>query len=69
MGQLKSMVFDLADLRTIKPAVELFLTQESRLDVLFNNAAVMNPPADSKSAQVSLPSENDVRKYAIDTQH
>jgi retinol dehydrogenase-12 len=48
------MIFDLADLRTIKPAVEGFLSETQRLDVLFNNAAVMNPPKDSVTKQVSV---------------
>jgi NADP-dependent 3-hydroxy acid dehydrogenase YdfG len=34
------MHVDLADLSTIKPGVEKFLAQESRLDVLTNNAGV-----------------------------
>ncbi|RDW81912.1 hypothetical protein BP6252_03024 [Coleophoma cylindrospora] len=48
-GRLESMVVDLADLKTIKPAVERFLKKEDRLDVLFNNAGVMMPPVGSKS--------------------
>ena len=51
-GILKSMVIDLADLETVKVAVDEFLRQETRLDVLFNNAAVLLPPAGSKSKQV-----------------
>lgn len=51
-GMLKSMPLDLADFRTIKPAVDSFLQQETRLDVLFNNAGVMNTPAGSKGTQV-----------------
>ncbi|KAE8555699.1 hypothetical protein EYB25_000397 [Talaromyces marneffei] len=41
----------LDDLTTIKPAVEKFTSAESRLDVLFNNAGVSNPPKGSVSAQ------------------
>lgn len=41
----------LDDLATIKPAVEKFNSLEGRLDVLFNNAAVSNPPQGSVSSQ------------------
>jgi len=51
-GKLKSMVIDLADLETVKGAVDDFLRQETRLDVLVNNAGVMLPPAGSKDKQV-----------------
>lgn len=50
-GTLKPFIADLADLSTIKPAVEYFLFQEHRLDVLFLNAGVMTPPEGSKSTQ------------------
>ncbi|KAG9686743.1 NAD(P)-binding protein, partial [Aureobasidium melanogenum] len=50
-GKLVFMHIDLADLTTIKPGVEKFLAQESRLDVLTNNAGVMTPPSGSKTAQ------------------
>ncbi|EXJ70452.1 uncharacterized protein A1O5_06521 [Cladophialophora psammophila CBS 110553] len=50
-GKLKTMVIDLADLETVKVAVDEFLRRETRLDVLFNNAAVMLPPTGSKSKQ------------------
>ncbi len=53
-GKLESMVIDLADLGTVKPAVESFLEKEERLDVLVHNAAVMTPPAGSKDKMVSL---------------
>jgi len=53
-GRLEAMVIDLADLRTVKPATEVFLGKESRLDVLFHNAGVMTPPAGSKDKQVSI---------------
>jgi retinol dehydrogenase-12 len=53
-GKLESMVVDLADLRTVKPAVESFLQKEERLDVLVHNAAVMTPPAGSKDKLVSF---------------
>ncbi|OBT44891.1 hypothetical protein VE00_04759 [Pseudogymnoascus sp. WSF 3629] len=48
-GELKSMVVDLADMTTLKPAAEKFMREESRLDVLVHNAAVMTPPAGSKN--------------------
>jgi NAD(P)-dependent dehydrogenase (short-subunit alcohol dehydrogenase family) len=52
-GTLVSMVIDLADLVTIKPAVDAFLKQENRLDVLIHNAGIMEPPAGSKTKLVS----------------
>lgn len=52
-GTLMVMVIDLADLVTIRPAVEGFLKQESRLDVLVHNAGIMEPPAGSKTKLVS----------------
>jgi NAD(P)-dependent dehydrogenase (short-subunit alcohol dehydrogenase family) len=54
-GELKSMVIDLANLATVKPAAEKFLQEESRLDGLVHNAAVMTPPAGSKDTHVSAP--------------
>ncbi|GAB7356520.1 hypothetical protein MBLNU459_g7267t1 [Dothideomycetes sp. NU459] len=50
-GRLDFMHVDLQDLTTIKPAVEWFQSMETRLDVLTNNAGVMNPPEGSTSAQ------------------
>ncbi|KAH7374071.1 putative short-chain dehydrogenase [Cadophora sp. MPI-SDFR-AT-0126] len=47
-GKLESMVVDLADLRTVKGAIDEFLRRETRLDVLVHNAGVMTPPAGSK---------------------
>lgn len=55
-GKLEPMVIDLADLGTVKGAVEGFLAKEGRLDVLFHNAGVMTPPTGSKSKNVSLTS-------------
>jgi len=51
-GKLKPMILDLADLSTVKTAVDEFLRQETRLDVLVNNAGVMNPPMVSTGKQV-----------------
>lgn len=53
LGKLESMVVDLADLATVKPAIESFLRNETRLDVLVHNAAVMTPPVGSKDKSVS----------------
>ncbi|KAI8246081.1 hypothetical protein K4K57_009276, partial [Colletotrichum sp. SAR 10_99] len=50
-GRLESLVLDLSDLTTIKPAADSFLAKETRLDVLVHNAGVMMPPKDSRSAQ------------------
>ncbi|OQE02744.1 hypothetical protein PENVUL_c039G08283 [Penicillium vulpinum] len=43
-GSIIFLPISLDDLTTIKPAVKRFTTVESRLDVLFNNAGVSNPP-------------------------
>lgn len=50
-GKLKSLLVDLSDLSTIKSAVSIFLAQESRLDVLFNNAGLSRQPPGSVTAQ------------------
>jgi NAD(P)-dependent dehydrogenase (short-subunit alcohol dehydrogenase family) len=50
-GQLEFLELDLSDLRTVKHAVEGFKSKETRLDVLWNNAAVSSCPPDSRSAQ------------------
>ncbi len=52
-GSLKPMIINLADLSTMKPAIEAFLKQETRLDVLVHNAGIMEPPAGSKTKLVS----------------
>lgn len=50
-GQLHFLKLQLDDLTTIKQAANEFLDRESRLDVLWNNAGVMIPPAGSKTKQ------------------
>lgn len=50
-GKLSLLVFDLADLTTIKASADEFLAKEKRLDVLFNNAGVFMPDPDIKTAQ------------------
>ncbi|KAL1885818.1 hypothetical protein Plec18167_001314 [Paecilomyces lecythidis] len=50
-GEVVFLSLSLDDLSTIKPAVERFTGAESRLDVLFNNAGVSNPPRGSVSSQ------------------
>ena len=42
---------DLANLTTIKASAEEFLSKETKLHVLFNNAGVMCPPQGSKTPQ------------------
>ncbi|RYP80655.1 hypothetical protein DL769_002337 [Monosporascus sp. CRB-8-3] len=50
-GQLVFLQLDLADLSTIKVSAEEFLSRETSLHVLFNNAGVMTPPQGSRTAQ------------------
>lgn len=50
-GRLEILQVDFNDLRTVKPAVETFLQREHRLDVLWNNAGIMIPPAGSLTEQ------------------
>ena len=51
-GDLAPLILDLADFPTIKNAVNEFLREENRLDVLVHNAGLMTPPAGSKSKLV-----------------
>ena len=51
-GRLEFLKVDLGDLTTIKKAAEEFRSKERRLDVLWNNAGVMEPPKGSVTAQV-----------------
>ncbi|KAI1489290.1 retinol dehydrogenase 12 [Biscogniauxia mediterranea] len=50
-GQLIYLHLDLNDLATIKKSADEFLAKEDKLHVLFNNAGVMFPPKDNKTAQ------------------
>ncbi|PQE32207.1 hypothetical protein CJF32_00009912 [Rutstroemia sp. NJR-2017a WRK4] len=50
-GHLKSLRVDFSDLRTISACASTFLAQESRLDVLWNNAGIAQVPAGSTTAQ------------------
>jgi NAD(P)-dependent dehydrogenase (short-subunit alcohol dehydrogenase family) len=50
-GRLVFLPLQLDDLTTIKATADAFLSRESRLDVLWNNAGVMVPPQGSKTVQ------------------
>lgn len=50
-GRLEYVVVDLADLATVRPAAEQFLAKATRLDVLFQNAGVMNTPKEARTKQ------------------
>lgn len=50
-GDIKYIHLDLADLTTVKPAAEAFAKQESKLDVLFNNAGMGAGPEGVKTKQ------------------
>ncbi len=50
-GELVFLHLDLNDLMLVKQSAESFLSKESRLDVLWNNAGVMTPPQGSKTKQ------------------
>ncbi|KUJ17225.1 NAD(P)-binding protein [Mollisia scopiformis] len=50
-GELIYLHLDLDDLTTIKASANDFLSKETRLDVLWNNAGVMNPAPGSRTKQ------------------
>lgn len=50
-GDLVFLHIDLDDLTTVKKAATEFLSKENRLDILWNNAAILAPPPGSKSKQ------------------
>jgi NAD(P)-dependent dehydrogenase (short-subunit alcohol dehydrogenase family) len=50
-GELIFLSLDLDDLASVKKTAENFLANETRLDVLWNNAGVMVPPQGSKTKQ------------------
>jgi hypothetical protein len=50
-GSLDFLHLDLADLTSIKASADAFKANESRLDVLWNNAGVSQPPLGSVSKQ------------------
>jgi NAD(P)-dependent dehydrogenase (short-subunit alcohol dehydrogenase family) len=50
-GSVYFLALDLADLSNIKAAADQFKSKESKLDVLWNNAGVSQPPLGRKSKQ------------------
>ncbi|KAL1856763.1 hypothetical protein Plec18170_003734 [Paecilomyces lecythidis] len=50
-GIIKFLQVDFSDLKNIKPFVEAFLSSETRLDLLYNNAGVANVPSSERTAQ------------------
>ncbi|PNP46392.1 hypothetical protein TGAMA5MH_02428 [Trichoderma gamsii] len=50
-GRLEFLALDLSNLEAVAKSAKEFLTRESKLDVLFNNAGVMHPPQGSKTKQ------------------
>lgn len=52
-GRVEFLSLNLDDLTGIKASAEEFMAKETRLDVLWNNAGVMVPPAGSKTKQAS----------------
>lgn len=50
-GDIKYIPVDFQDLTTIKPAVATFAAQESKIDVLWNNAGIAGAPAGTKTKQ------------------
>ncbi|KAH8892089.1 NAD(P)-binding protein [Thozetella sp. PMI_491] len=50
-GQLNFLPVDLEDLRSVQLAAAAFLKKETRLDALWNNAGVMQPPDGSRTKQ------------------
>ncbi|KAL3467794.1 hypothetical protein BJX64DRAFT_299083 [Aspergillus heterothallicus] len=50
-GQIDYILLNLDDLSTIKASVEAFREKESKIDVLWNNAGISQPPAGSLTKQ------------------
>ncbi|KAF2094813.1 NAD(P)-binding protein [Rhizodiscina lignyota] len=50
-GELEFLHIDLSDLQAVNAAAEEFRAKESKLDVLFNNAAVSMPPPGNTTKQ------------------
>ncbi|KAL4954327.1 hypothetical protein BDW69DRAFT_163344 [Aspergillus filifer] len=50
-GKLDYIILELSDLTSIRASAEQFMAKESRLDVLWNNAGVSQPPVGSVSKQ------------------
>lgn len=51
IGNLKSLSLDLKDLKSVAACASAFLAQETRLDVLWNNAGISYAPPEEVTAQ------------------
>lgn len=64
-GKISAIKLDLADLKSVKASAGEFLAKSDRLDVLFHNAGVMTPPANSKAPSVCFLSSEQLKCHSV----